>query len=94
MKKNDLTLKQTFLLAVENYKKRNFPLSEKLCYKILSIDSDHFDSLVLLSNIHAISRNFVKAKELLNKANESLTEITAPVLGIFATYELIDAIAD
>ena len=70
MKKNDLTLKQTFLLAVENYKKRNFPLSEKLCYKILSIDSDHFDSLVLLSNIHAIGRNFVKAKELLNKANE------------------------
>jgi len=69
MKKNNQTLKETFSVAVENYKKKNFPASEDLCNRILSIDSDHFDSLVLLSNIHAMRKDFNKAEELLTKAN-------------------------
>jgi len=70
MKKNNLTLKETFANALENYRKGNFLISENLCNKILSIDSHHFDSLVLLSNIFAINRNFSKAKELLIRAND------------------------
>ena len=38
--------------------------------KLLSIDSNHFDSLILFANICAINRNFIKAKELLNRANK------------------------
>ena len=70
MKKNSPTLKEIFLDALENYKKRNFEAAEKLCNKILSIDNEHFDSFVLLSNMEAIKRNFKKAKEYLEKANE------------------------
>lgn len=70
MKKNNLTLKETFGLAVENYNKKNYLVTENLCNKILSIDTDHFDSMVLLSNLFAIKRNFNKAKELLLRANE------------------------
>ena len=59
MKKNNLTLKETFKIALENYRKKNYPMTENLCKKILSIDSNHFDSLVLLSNIFALNRNFI-----------------------------------
>ena len=57
MKKNNLTLKETFVIALENYNKKNFTTTENLCNKILSIDTNHFDSMVLLSNIFAINKN-------------------------------------
>jgi tetratricopeptide (TPR) repeat protein len=69
-KKNNLTIKENFLIALENYKKKNFLIAENICNKILSIDSHNFDSLVLLSNISAINNNYNKAKELLTKANQ------------------------
>ena len=67
MNKNNQTLKDTFAKAFESYKKRDFKNAEIYCYKILSIDSNHFDSMSLLANIAAISKNFNKAIELLNK---------------------------
>tara|TARA_Y100000590_G_scaffold455811_1_gene605145 strand:- start:386 stop:2152 length:1767 start_codon:yes stop_codon:yes gene_type:complete len=70
MKENKFTLKETFTVALENYKKKKFLAAESLCNKILSIDPDHFESLVLLSNIHAVNGNFSKAKESLTRANE------------------------
>ena len=70
MKKKKLTLKETFEFALQNYRKKNFSLTENLCNKVLSIDAHHFDSLVLLANISAINGNFTRAKELLIKANE------------------------
>ena len=70
MKKNNLTLKETFAVALENYRKKNYLAAENICTKILSIDPNHFDSIVLLSNMFAMNRNFEKAKELLIKANE------------------------
>ena len=69
MKKNNLSLKDTFLMALDSYKKKDFLAAENLCNKILSIDSDHFDSIVLLSNMLAMNGNFVKAKDLLIKAD-------------------------
>jgi len=68
MNKNEQTLKSIFLKAVENYKKKDFKNAEIFCYKILSIDPNHFDSLSMLATISAINRNFNNAKELLQKA--------------------------
>ena len=70
MKKNNLSLKETFQVALENYQKKNFLVTENLCNKILSIDSNHFDALVLLSNVIAMTGNYRKAKELLERADE------------------------
>ena len=75
MEKNKLNLKDTFVTALESYKKKEFTMAENVCNKILSIDPSHFDSLVLLSNIFAINKNFSKAKELLSKANK-VVELT------------------
>ena len=63
MKKNNQTLKETFLAAVENYQKKNFKNAEIICYKILNIDPNHYDSVSLLSSIFALQRNFNKAKD-------------------------------
>ena len=54
MDKNKQSLKATFAEALQNYQKRDFKTAEIFCYKILSINSDHFDSLSLLSNLFAI----------------------------------------
>ena len=70
MKKKNLSLKESFAVALENYKKKKFSVAQNLCNKILSIDSGHLDSIILLSNISAINGNFAHAKDLLIKANE------------------------
>ena len=70
MKKKSLTLKETFIIALGNYKKKQFSAAENICNKILSINPNHFDSLSLLANIYAINNDFSRAKELLRKANE------------------------
>ena len=69
-KKSNLTIKENFLIALENYKKGNFSITENICNKILSIDAHHFESMILLSNISAINKNYDKAKDLLIKANQ------------------------
>ena len=70
MKKNNKTYKEIFIEAFENYKKKDFKRAETLCYKILSVDTNHFDSIMLLANISAVNKNFDKAKKLLHKAIE------------------------
>ena len=68
MYKNKQSLKTIFAEALEHYKRKDYKTAEVFCYKILSIDSSHFDSISLLANIFAIKRNFDKAKEFLEKA--------------------------
>ena len=68
MNKKKQSLKEIFVEALEYYKKKDFKTAEIYCYKILSIDPNHFDSISLLANIFAVSRNFSKSKELLEKA--------------------------
>ena len=70
MQNKNLSLKETFSIAVENYKKRNFELAENLCKKILNIEPNHSDSMMLLSNMYAINKNFKKAKDFLIEANK------------------------
>jgi len=69
MIKKSLSLKEIFETALKNYKDKNYEMTENLCKKILSINSNHFDSLVLLSNILAMNNKFSRAKELLVQAN-------------------------
>ena len=68
MNKKNETLKETFLAALEHYKKKDYKTVEIYCYKILNIDPNHVSSISMLATISAVNRNFVKAKELLNKA--------------------------
>ena len=68
MDKKKQSLKVIFTEALEYYKKKDFKTAEIFCYKILSINSNHFDSLSLLSNLFAINKDFSKAKEFLDKA--------------------------
>jgi len=68
MNKNKQSLKTIFVEASGHYRKKDFKTAEVFCYKILSIDRNHFDSISLLANIFAVNRNFDKAKEFLEKA--------------------------
>ena len=68
MNRNRPTLKETFDTARQNYSKRNFKTAETLCYKILSIDHNHFESKALLADIFSKTGDFNKAKQLLNEA--------------------------
>ena len=70
MNKDNRSLKTIFVEAFECYRKRDFKTAEVVCYRILSIDPNHFDAISLLANISAVNQNFDKAKEFLNKAIE------------------------
>ena len=70
MEKSKQSLKTIFAEALEYYKRRDFKTAEVFCYKILSIDHNHFDSISLLANIFGVNRNFDKAKEFLEQAIE------------------------
>ena len=61
------TLKEIFAEAFKYYKKKDLKTAESFCYKILSIEPNHFDSMFLLATICAINNNFNKAKQLLHK---------------------------
>ena len=87
MNKNIEILKKTFLTALKNYKKKNFKTAEIYCYKILSIDSNHFDSLSLLATIAAVNTDFNKAKELLFKAVAVQPENVSALHNLATTYK-------
>ena len=70
MNKENEPLKMTYMRALESYKKKDYKNAETYCYKILSIDSYHFDSILMLTNIAGINKNFDQAKELLIRAIE------------------------
>ena len=70
MNRNNLTLKETFEAAREKYIKKDFKTAETLCYKILSIDNNHFESKALLADMLSKTGNFNKAREFLNEAIE------------------------
>tara|TARA_B100000686_G_scaffold248442_1_gene258236 strand:+ start:2892 stop:4655 length:1764 start_codon:yes stop_codon:yes gene_type:complete len=68
MNKNIQTIKQNFVQAIAEYKKKNFESARVICEKILNIDSNHFDSIFLLSNLAAMGGDFKKTKKLLIRA--------------------------
>ena len=62
MNKKSKTLKEDFIEAVQSFKKKDFKNSEILCYKILSINPNHFDSISLLATISAIKKTLIMQK--------------------------------
>ena len=61
-------IEETFESAVQNHKKNNFKIAEKLYKKILSVNPDHFRSIFLLGSLSAQIKNLDSAKQLLQKA--------------------------
>ena len=86
MNKNKQSLKTTFVEALGHYRKKDFKTAEVFCYKILSINSSHFDSISLLANIFAVNRNFDKAKEFLEKAIKIQPENTTILNNLGTAY--------
>jgi len=70
MNKKKQTLKENFIEAFKKYKNHDFKNAEQSCYKILSIDPNHFDSISLLATISFSKKDFNKAKELMLQAIE------------------------
>jgi len=70
MNKRNPTLRETFNLAYEHYKKREYESAISFCNKILNVDPSHFDTNFLLSSISAIMGDFEKSKIFLTKAIE------------------------
>ena len=79
MNKKNEPLKMTFMSALESYKKLDYNNAEAYCYKILSIDSYHFDSIMMLASIAGAKRNLEQAKELLIKATEIQPKNTSAI---------------
>tara|TARA_S200000501_G_scaffold378004_1_gene438604 strand:- start:1230 stop:2621 length:1392 start_codon:yes stop_codon:yes gene_type:complete len=67
MKKN-LTINETFNLAVQNQKKNNFEVAINYYNAILKIKPDHFKSILSLGSLLLQIKKFVLAKPLLEKA--------------------------
>ena len=70
MNKKNLSIEETFTLAVQNHKKNNFEIAQDLYEKILKISPDHFKVIFLLGTLAAQTKNFDKAKQLLQKATQ------------------------
>ena len=70
MNKRNPTLRETFNLAYQHYKKKEYESAKSFCHKVLNVDPTHFESNFLLSTISAILGDFEKSKIFLNKAIE------------------------
>ena len=67
MNKKKLTTKETFDLAVQNHKKNNFKIAEKLYKEILNIDPDHFKSIHLLGTLSEDEKAEAPKRKRVNK---------------------------
>ena len=69
MKKN-LTIEETFALAVQNHRKNNLQVAKKLYKKILNINPNDLQSNFLLGTLSAQTKQFDIAKKLINRSIE------------------------
>ena len=56
-----LTIKETFLLAVENHKRKNLDVAEKLYIEILNVNPNHVETIFLLGSLSAQTNNLKEA---------------------------------
>ena len=66
--KKNLTIEETFALAVQNQQKNNLQVAENLYKEILKTNPNHFQSNFLLGTLSAQTKKFDIAKQLLQKA--------------------------
>ncbi len=64
---NNLTVEETFALAVKNRQKNNLQVAENLYKEVLKINPDHFESIFDLGTLLAQTKRFDLAKPLLQK---------------------------
>ena len=70
MKEDNLAIKKKFNLALENQKKNNLNIAEKLYNEILNIEPNHLETICYLATLYAQTRRIDLAKKLFIKANE------------------------
>ncbi len=87
MKNRSKTLKEIFVEAFTYYRKNKLKNAEMLCYKILSIDENHFDSISLLATISATNGNYMNAEELMKKAVELQPDNTSALNNLGTAYK-------
>ncbi len=68
--KRNLTIEENFASAIQNHKKKNFKVAEKLYNEILKENPNHFQSICFLGTLSIQTKNFEKAKQFLYKAIE------------------------
>lgn len=68
MIQNNKTLKEIYIDALRSSKKGDLIAAQALCNKILSIDSSHFETILLLSTLERAKGNLNESKTLLLKA--------------------------
>ena len=68
-KKNQIT-EETFALAVQNHKKKNYKIAEDLYEELLKINPYHFEVIFLLGSLQIQTKNFIKAIQLLKRATQ------------------------
>ena len=66
--KKNLTIEETFALALKNHQNKNYQVAENLYKQILKINPNHFESIFYLGSLLIEIRNFDQAKSLLQKA--------------------------
>jgi len=69
--KNNFTIKETFVSAVQNHKKNKLEAAENLYKEVLKKNPNHFQSICFLGTLLIQTKNFEKAKQLLYKAIET-----------------------
>lgn len=67
MKEKDLTIKETFALALQHHQKNNLQAAEQLYKQILEVEPDHVESTFRLGSLLIQTKNFDTAQQLLNK---------------------------
>ena len=66
--KKNLTIEETFALALKNHQNKNYQVAENLYKQILKVNPNHFESIFYLGSLLIEIRNFDQAKSLLQKA--------------------------
>ena len=87
MDKKNEPLKMTYMRALESYKKQDYKSAETFCYKILSIDAYHLDSILMLASIAGGNKDYDQAKELLIKAIEIPPKNTTAIHNLGTCYK-------
>ena len=87
MNKKNEPLKMTYMRALESYKKQDYKSAETYCYKILSIDAYHIETILMLASIAGGNKNYEQAKELLNKAIEIQPKNTTAIHNLGTCYK-------
>ena len=70
MNNKNLTIKETFVSALQNQQKNNLQVAENLYKKILKTDPNHFGSIFYLGTLLVQTKRFELAKPLLYKATQ------------------------